>query len=271
MGEVFRAKDTKLGREVAVKVLPAAFAENQERLIRFEREAKVLAALNHPNIATIYAIEESEEGKALIMELVPGAPIKGPLPLSETLRYARQLASALDAAHDKGITHRDLKPANIMLTPDGIVKVLDFGLAAINQAPTESGADLGATAPTLTLSPTQLGTIIGTAPYMSPEQARGLPLDKRTDIWAFGVTLWELLTGKRLFQGTDVTETLAAVVLKEPDFTSVPFETRRLLSSCFRCAPMSATPWNTPCNRRCPANESARHRHAAPLDARHRD
>ena len=230
MGEVYRAKDTKLGRDVAIKVLPTAFALHSERLARFEREAKVLASLNHPNIATIYAVEESPAGKALVMELVEGDTLKGPVDLETALKYAAQIASALEAAHEKGITHRDLKPANIMLTRDGVIKVLDFGLAAVTQ-PSGDSED-AATAATLTMSPTQAGTILGTAPYMSPEQASGRPVDKRTDIWAFGVVLFEVLTGKRLFGGDTIAHTLASVLKDGPDWTQVPARVRRLLQAC---------------------------------------
>src|SRR6266849_2797730 len=190
MGEVYRARDTKLDREVAIKVLLEAFATDPERLARFEREAKVLAALNHPNIAAIYALE----GNALVMELVEGETLKGPLPIETALNYAKQIAEALEAAHDKGITHRDLKPSNVMITREGVVKVLDFGLAAYS--PDRQGGDS-----TLTMSPTRAGMIMGTAPYMSPEQAIGKPVDKRADIWAFGCVLYEMLTGKQAFTG----------------------------------------------------------------------
>src|SRR5580704_1574960 len=182
MGEVYRARDTKLDRDVAIKVLPAALAQDPERLARFEREAKVLASLNHPNIAQIYGIED----RALVMELVDGQTLRGPLPLETALNYARQIADALEAAHDKNIIHRDLKPANIMITPAGVVKVLDFGLAAVAQSSNP------AVSPTLTISPTRAGMILGTAGYMSPEQARGKPVDKRADVWAFGVVLFEM-------------------------------------------------------------------------------
>src|SRR6185369_14731104 len=191
MGQVWRATDAKLGRDVAIKILPETFAHSAERMARFEREAKVLAALNHPNIAAIYAIEES----ALVMELVEGETLKGPLPVETALNYAKQIAAALEATHEKGITHRDLKPANIMITPQGLVKVLDFGLAATAQ--TLLGDSTASR--TLTISPTQAGTILGTAAYMSPEQARGRTVDKRTDIWAFGCVLYEMLTGKPAF------------------------------------------------------------------------
>ena len=190
MGEVYRAKDTKLGRDVAVKILPAALAEDPDRLARFEREAKVLASLNHPNIAQIYGLEEH----ALVMELVSGATLEVGLPLARALDYARQIAKALEAAHDKGIVHRDLKPGNVMVTPDGVVKVLDFGLAAIGQDPSSSGGN-PANSPTLTIRATQAGMILGTAAYMSPEQAAGRAVDKRSDIWSFGVVLFEMLAG----------------------------------------------------------------------------
>jgi Tol biopolymer transport system component/predicted Ser/Thr protein kinase len=230
MGEVYRAKDTKLDREVAIKVLPAALAEDPERLARFEREAKVLASLNHPNIAQIYGIED----RAIVMELVAGENLKGPLPLETALNYARQIADALEAAHDKGIIHRDLKPANIMITPAGVVKVLDFGLAAVTQASDSSNP---ANSPTLTISPTRAGMILGTAGYMSPEQARGKPVDKRADIWAFGVVLYETLTGRRLFEGETVSDTLAQVLTKEPDWEQVPAKVRRLLKKCLEKDP----------------------------------
>jgi serine/threonine protein kinase len=196
MGEVYRAKDTKLDREVAIKVLPTALAQDREHLVRFEREAKVLASLNHPNIAQIYGIEESNGVRALVMELVPGEILKGPLPLETALNYAKQIADALEAAHEKAITHRDLKPANIMVTPEAVVKVLDFGLAAVGHASTPDDAN-PTNSPTLTMAATQAGMIMGTAAYMSPEQASGKPVDKRADIWSFGVVLWEMLTGER--------------------------------------------------------------------------
>src|SRR5260370_19625200 len=188
MGEVYCAKATKLKREVALKVLPDVFANEPERMARFQREAEVLASLNHPNIAQIYGIED----RALVMELVPGKTLKGPLPMETVLNYAKQIAEALEAAHDKGITHRDLKPSNIMITPAGVVQVLDFGLALLNRD--RQGADS-----TLTMSPTRSGTILGTAAYMSPEQARGEPVDRRADIWAFGVVLYEMLPGQQAF------------------------------------------------------------------------
>jgi serine/threonine-protein kinase len=230
MGEVYKARDTKLDRDVAIKVLPASFAQDPERLARFEREAKVLASLNHPNIAQIYGIED----RALVMELVPGESLKGPLPLETALNYARQIADALEAAHEKNIIHRDLKPANIMITPAGVVKVLDFGLAAVAQ-PSDSSDPVNS--PTLTISPTRAGMILGTAAYMSPEQARGKPVDKRADIWAFGVVLFEMLTSKPLFEGETVSDTLAHVLTKEPDLNQVPPQVRRLLKKCLEKDP----------------------------------
>jgi serine/threonine protein kinase len=230
MGEVYRAKDTKLQRDVAIKVLPAVLAQDPERLARFEREAKVLASLNHPNIAQIYGIED----RALIMELVEGETVRGPFPLETALNYARQIAEALEAAHEKNIIHRDLKPANIMITPAGVVKVLDFGLAAVGQSSDPSNP---ADSPTLTISPTRAGMILGTAAYMSPEQARGKVVDKRADIWAFGVVLFEMLTGKRLFEGDTVSDTLAAVLKEEPDWTRVPAKVQRLLQACLEKDP----------------------------------
>jgi Tol biopolymer transport system component len=229
MGEVYRARDTKLDRDVALKVLPPAVAGDPERLIRFEREAKSLATLNHPNIAQIYAVEQG----AIVMELVPGETLHGPLPIDTALDYARQIASALEAAHDKGVIHRDLKPGNVMVTPDGVVKVLDFGLAGRTAAESSVSPDLS---PTLTLRATQAGVILGTAAYMSPEQAAGKAVDKRADIWSFGVMLWELLTGVRLFDGETVSHTLADVLRAEIDFGRLPRETpaaiRQLLARC---------------------------------------
>jgi Tol biopolymer transport system component/predicted Ser/Thr protein kinase len=230
MGEVYRARDTKLDREVAIKVLPSALAQDPERLARFEREAKVLASLNHPNIAQIYGIEE----RALVMELVPGETLKGPLPFETVLNYARQIADALEAAHEKGITHRDLKPANIMVTPAGVVKVLDFGLASVPSR--EAGTD-STKSPTLTMAATQAGTIMGTAAYMSPEQAKGKPVDRRADIWAFGVVVWEMLAGERLFQGEDTSDILASVIKDEPRWEPIPKQAHKLLKACLQKDP----------------------------------
>lgn len=229
MGEVYRARDTRLKREVALKVLPEVFAFDPERMARFRREAEVLASLNHPNIAQIYGVEE----QALVMELVEGKVLSGPLPVETALGYARQVAEALEYAHDKGIVHRDLKPANIKVTNNGAVKLLDFGLA---KAAAETSSPAGTTAPTDTLTATGKGMIIGTAAYMSPEQASGKPVDKRTDIWSFGVVLWEMLAGTRLFQGESVADTLADVLRTRIDFEKLPRDTpvpiRDLLLRC---------------------------------------
>jgi Tol biopolymer transport system component len=238
MGEVYRARDTKLHREVAIKVLPAIFAGDPDRLGRFEREAHTLAALNHPNIAQIYGLE----GSALVMELVDGEDLaarlaRGPFPVDEMLSVARQLADALDAAHDHGIVHRDLKPANVKIRADGTVKVLDFGLAKAVGHPEIGMPNPTGMLPTIT-SPamTHAGVILGTAAYMAPAQARGQPVDKRADIWALGCVLYELLTGRRAFGGDNVTDTIAAVVRGEPDWTLLPGDTpasiRRLLRRC---------------------------------------
>jgi len=236
MGEVYRAKDTRLKREVAVKVLPEPFARDSGRMARFQREAEVLAALNHPNIAQIYGAEE----RALVMELVEGPTIEelirqGAIPLEETLEIARQLAEALEAAHEKGIIHRDLKPDNIKIKPDGTVKVLDFGLAAILQ-PTITGLTDPADSPTLTMRATQVGAIMGTPGYMSPEQAMGKPADRRSDIWSFGVVLFEMLTGQHLFTGENVSRILADVIKGGTDFGKLPPATpiavRHLLNRC---------------------------------------
>ena len=232
MGEVYRARDTRLDREVAIKVLPASVAQDRDRLARLEREAKVLASLNYPHIAQIYGLEESGETRALAMELVPGSTLKGPLPLDTALAYARQIAEALEAAHEKGITHRDLKPANIMVTPEGVVKVLDFGLAS---APSREGESDPANSPTLTMAATQAGVILGTAAYMAPEQAAGKPVDKRADIWAFGVVLFEMLTGARLFDGGEtISHTLADVLRAPIDLDRLPKETPRAVRHLLR-------------------------------------
>ena len=232
MGEVYRARDTKLKRDVALKVLPEAFARDPERMARFQREAVVLASLNHPNIAAIYGVED----RALVMELVEGESPKGPLPFDETWHIAAQIATALEYAHERGIMHRDLKPANVKVTPEGVVKLLDFGLAKAftNQREPSASAE---NSPTLTLGATEVGVILGTAAYMAPEQARGKAVDKRADIWSFGVVLYELLTGERLFQGEDAAETLAAVIHKQPDLARAPEKARRLLKSCLEKDP----------------------------------
>jgi eukaryotic-like serine/threonine-protein kinase len=234
MGEVYRAKDVKLDREVAIKVLPAAVAQDPERLARFEREAKVLASLNHPNIAHIYGLEQRGETRALAMELVPGSILSVPLPIETVLNYALQIAEALETAHEKGITHRDLKPANIMITPDGIVKLLDFGLAAVPGKDSASSDPVNS--PTITMAATQAGVILGTAAYMSPEQASGKVVDRRSDIWSFGVVLYEMLTGERLFAGETVSHTLADVLRAEIPFDRLPSSTpapiRDLVERC---------------------------------------
>src|SRR5213594_403189 len=215
MGEVYRARDTKLKRDVALKVLPEPFAHDADRMARFQREAEVLAALNHPNIAAIYGLE----GNALVMERVEGEALKGPLPIETALNYEKQIAEALEAAHDKGITHRDLKPSNVMITREGVVKVLDFGLAAQSR----DGEAVSSTRP---------GMIMGTAAYMSPEQARGESADRRADIWAFGAVMYEMLTGKRAFTGETASDLLAAVLNNEPDLAAVPPRARKLVARC---------------------------------------
>ena len=235
---MYRARDTQLDRDVAIKVLPHALASDPERLARFDREAKILAALNHPNIAVIYGLVESNGGRALVMELVEGETLtslikRGPMSVKDTCKAGRQIAEALEAAHDKGVVHRDLKPGNIMVTPAGVVKVLDFGLAAMVQPERATPGDAN-NSPTLTTAGTMAGTILGTASYMSPEQTEGLPVDKRADIWSFGVVLWEMLTGKRLFEGKSVSHTLADVLRKEIDFSNpcAPAPIRKLLERC---------------------------------------
>ena len=241
MGEVYRATDTNLKRAVALKVLPASVATDPDRLARFQREAHVLAALNHPHIAQIHGLENGHGQTALVMELVEGPTLadrisQGPIPLDEALAIAKQIGEALEAAHEHGIVHRDLKPANIKVREDGTVKVLDFGLAkAID--PAAVSRDI-ANSPTLTSpSMTRQGVILGTAAYMAPEQARGKAVDKRVDIWAFGVVLFEMLTGRRLFASDDVTDTIAAIVKTQPDFSHVPVSVRRLLSRCLEKDP----------------------------------
>ncbi len=225
MGEVWRARDSKLRREVAVKTLPEEFANDQERLARFEREATLLAALNHPNIAAIYGLEEEGDTRFLVLELVEGDTLadrlkRSPIPVEESLKLALQIAEALEAAHQKGVIHRDLKPANIKVTPEGNVKVLDFGLA---KAFVGDGVDVDPSeSPTISMTATKQGVIQGTAAYMSPEQARGREVDRRTDIWAFGCVLYEALAGRRAFQGDDVTEILAAVIRAEPEWDRLP-------------------------------------------------
>jgi len=258
MGEVYRATDTNLGRQVAIKVLPEAFAQDDERIARFEREARTLAALNHPHVAQIYGLERADGVLALVMELVEGdtladllaqgsglwalgsrlwalgsglsalgsgLSVRGSgLPVDEAIAIASQIADALEAAHEQGIVHRDLKPSNIKVRPDGTVKVLDFGLAKLVARPSEAGHHVRDTmSPTITTpAMTQLGVILGTAAYMSPEQAKGREADKRSDIWAFGAVLYEMLTGKRAFDGEDMSDTLASVLKSEPDWAKLP-------------------------------------------------
>ena len=255
MGEVYRARDNRLHRDVAIKVLPANFTADPERMARFQREAQLLASLNHPNIAAIFGLEEASglqdtvshgvpSAPALVMELVEGPTLaqriaSGPIPIEDTLPIARQIAEALEAAHEKGIIHRDLKPANIKLTPDGAVKVLDFGLAkGLDNA--QAASSDPSNSPTFTAA-TQMGVILGTAAYMSPEQAKGKPLDRRADIWAFGCVLYEMLTARRAFGGEDITDTLAAVVRAEAEWSALPAETppaiRRLLQRCLQKDP----------------------------------
>jgi serine/threonine protein kinase len=225
MGEVYRARDAKLGRDVAVKVLPEAFARDAERLARFQREAKVLASLNHPNIASIYGLEDSGSTHALVMELVEGPTLSdrigsGPIPIEESLRIAKQITEALEYAHEHGIVHRDLKPANVKVTSDDAVKVLHFGLAKAVQG---DGCETDpANSPTISAMSTQAGTLLGTAAYMSPEQAKAKPVDRRADIWAFGCVLYEMLTGKMAFHGESVTDILAAVIKEESIGPSSP-------------------------------------------------
>ncbi len=246
MGEVWRAEDTKLGRDVALKMLPDGFAQDPERLARFEREARVLASLSHPNIAGIFGLEEVDGKRFLVMELVEGQTLaeriqQRPMPIEEVVRIAKQIAEAVESAHEKGVVHRDLKPANVNITPDGNVKVLDFGLAKALIGDPMSGdspnQDLSLS-PTLTQAMTGLGVLLGTAGYMSPEQARGKPVDRRADIWAFGCILYEMLTGQRLFTGETATDVIGAVVHKEPDLdelsAKVPAQIRRLLERCLQ-------------------------------------
>ena len=228
MGEVYRATDTKLDRDVAIKILPERFAGDKKRLARFSREAKALAALNHPNIAVIYGIEQSDDTHALVMELIEGETLRErlkhePMTVEEALEYCKQIAEGLEAAHEKGIIHRDLKPENVMINQEGHVKVLDFGLA--KEVVDPASLDVQAESPTITHMMTVPGELLGTAPYMSPEQARAKPVDKRSDIWSFGCVLFECLTGKRMFQGEDVTETLATIIKGEPEWALLPENT----------------------------------------------
>ncbi len=230
MGEVYRAEDTNLSRDVAIKVLPEQFTKDPQRLARFEREAKLLAQLNHPNIAAIHSFEHADDVHFLVLELVEGETLaervaKGPLPVEEALEVCRQIAEGVEAAHEKGVIHRDLKPANVKVTPEGKVKILDFGLAKAFEAETPV-TDISQS-PTLTEEMTRAGVILGTAAYMSPEQARGKPVDKRSDVFAFGCVLYELLTGKRAFEGETITETIAAILKSEPDWGGLPQDTSK--------------------------------------------
>jgi serine/threonine protein kinase len=230
MGEVYRAKDSRLDRDVAIKALPPTLAQDPDRLSRFTREARAIAALNHPNIATIHELEAANGSQYIVMELVEGDTLaerlnRGPLDIDAALGIAKQIAAALEAAHDKGIVHRDLKPANIKITPDGTVKVLDFGLAKVLDGSESTGSSLAtpnaSQSPTV-MSGTMQGVILGTAEYMSPEQARGRAIDKRTDVWAFGCVLYEMLTARRAFAGDDAMQTIAAILRVDPDWTLVP-------------------------------------------------
>jgi serine/threonine protein kinase len=252
MGEVYRARDPKLNRHVALKILPAAFAADRERLARFRREAQLLASLSHPHIGHIYGLEDSEEVHALVLELIEGQTLAdriahGPVPIPDALAIAKQIAEALEVAHERGIVHRDLKPANIKVTPDGVVKVLDFGLAKGRGH--EPSPDL-THSPTITIGDTRDGVVLGTAAYMSPEQARGQFVDKRTDIWAFGCVLYEMLTGRIAFKGDTVSDTIAAILRAEPEWDALPATTPRYRGRRSpaaapddgRCAPESTAP-----------------------------
>src|SRR5215469_15725783 len=238
-GEVYRAKDKKLKREVAIKILPDEYSSNHDRLTRFQREAEVLASLTHPNIAAIYDLATQEKSQFLVLELVDGETLaeriaRGPIPVEEALKIAKQIAEALEAAHEKGVIHRDLKPANIKITPDGKVKVLDFGLAKIRDSSAPSNLS---NSPTLMTAATS-GMILGTAAYMSPEQAKGKEADRAADVWAFGCVLYEMLTGHQVFEGETVGEILGGIFKSDPDWARLPPNTpvgiRRLLSRCLQ-------------------------------------
>jgi serine/threonine-protein kinase len=248
MGEVYRARDTKLKREVAIKILPDEFSRDADRVSRFQREAEVLASLNHPNIATIHNLEEANGSQYLVLELVEGETLaerirRGPLPVDEALSIPKSICEALEAAHDRGIIHRDLKPANVKITPQGLVKVLDFGLAKLldgDAATPNSGRGYSpvlSNSPTISPEMTAAGVILGTVAYMSPEQAKGRPADKRSDVWAFGCVMYEMLTGRPLFAAETTSEIVAAVLREEPDLTRVPDKTRRLLQVCLQKDP----------------------------------
>jgi serine/threonine-protein kinase len=253
MGEVYRARDAKLGRDVAIKILPDVFVGDPDRVARFEREAQVVASLNHPNIAIIHGFQESDGVRALVLELVEGETVgqviaRGPVPLADALAIARQMADALEAAHDKGIVHRDLKPDNVKVTPEGKIKVLDFGLAKMLEAePARNPSFAGTMSPTLSLHATVGGVILGTAAYMSPEQARGKPVDRRTDIWSFGCVLFEMLTGKQTFEaGETISDAVAHILTREPDWNALPSDTpshvRLLLRRCLQKDPQKRLP-----------------------------
>ncbi len=246
MGQVYQATDTKLKRQVALKILPEAFSADPERLARFQREAEVLASLNHPNIAQIHGLEESDGVRALVLELVEGPTLanrikQGPIPIDEALAIAKQIAEALEAAHEQGIIHRDLKPANVKVKDDGTVKVLDFGLAkAFQPDASDASASMSPTI-SLTAAATQMGMVIGTAAYMAPEQAKGKVVDKRADVWAFGAVLFEVLSGVKPFVGDDVSDTLALVLKFEPEWDALPADTppriRQLIQTCLEKDP----------------------------------
>jgi serine/threonine protein kinase len=243
MGEVYRARDSRLGRSVAIKVILESFATDADRVARFEREAKVLASINHPNIAALYGMEEANGQRFLVMELVDGETLadrlqRGPLPIEDALRIALQIAEALEAAHEKSIIHRDLKPANVKITPDDKVKVLDFGLAkAIDAEPARDVAN----SPTLSMMATNAGIILGTAAYMSPEQAKGFSADHRSDVFAFGIVLYEMLTGRQPFQGETAPDVLASVLVREPELQRLPADLnpriQDLLRRCLEKSP----------------------------------
>ena len=249
MEEVYRARDTKLGRDVALKVLPRAFASDAERMGRFEREAKVLASLNHPNIATIHGFEDSAGVRALVMELVEGEALadliaKRPIPIDEALPIAEHICEGLEYAHERGIIHRDLKPANVKITPEGSVKLLDFGLAKALEGEVTT-SDIS-TSPTISRMATQAGIILGTAAYLSPEQAKGKPVDRRADIWAFGCVLYEMLTAKLAFAEETVSDVLAAAIRAEPDWGQLPLETPWPSKRCRAAGPAQREPTGRP-------------------------
>jgi serine/threonine protein kinase len=246
MGEVYRARDLKLGREVALKVLPDTLASDPDRVARLEREAKALAALNHPRVATLHAFEQTEDHHFLVMELVEGETLadrlqRGALTVEDALRVGIQIAEALEAAHEKGIVHRDLKPANVKITPDDRIKVLDFGLARLGAGETGAAATNATHSPTLSLLATQAGLILGTAAYMSPEQAKGLQADHRSDVFSFGIVLYEMLTGRQPFAGETAPDIMASVLAREPDRDALPISLNprlgELLTRCLEKSP----------------------------------